>query len=255
MAYVYPVLSRRAGVVSVGINLSPNNACNFRCVYCQVPDLVAGNAPRIDLDQLRAELRRLLDDICTGDLLTRLVADGNRQLRDVALSGNGEPTSSPQLGEAIDIVGRELASRELLGETPIVLITNGSLMLKPNVGAALTALADFGGEVWFKMDSVTPAGIARINGSAIGPAGQLARLTRSAERCPTHLQTCLFAWHGECSPARGCAARCAKTFRTCSAPQMPTFESRHRRPLPPTPALLPRRDEAPPGQSSQTARD
>ena len=54
--YVYPVLSRRAGGVSVGINLNPNNACNWRCVYCQVPDLVRGKAPPADLPQLRREL-------------------------------------------------------------------------------------------------------------------------------------------------------------------------------------------------------
>ena len=35
MRYVYPVLSRRARGVSIGINLNPNNACNWRCVYCQ----------------------------------------------------------------------------------------------------------------------------------------------------------------------------------------------------------------------------
>ncbi len=45
LTYVYPVVSRRAGGVSVGINLSPDNACNWQCVYCQVPDLVRGKAP------------------------------------------------------------------------------------------------------------------------------------------------------------------------------------------------------------------
>ena len=49
LTYVYPVVSRRAGGVSVGINLNPNNACNWRCVYCQVPDLVRGAAPVIDV--------------------------------------------------------------------------------------------------------------------------------------------------------------------------------------------------------------
>ncbi|MCG8997432.1 radical SAM protein, partial [Laribacter hongkongensis] len=43
--YVYPVLSRRAGGVSVGINLNPNQACNWRCIYCQVPGLVRSQAP------------------------------------------------------------------------------------------------------------------------------------------------------------------------------------------------------------------
>ena len=33
---VYPVVSRRANGVSIGVNLSPTKLCNFRCVYCQV---------------------------------------------------------------------------------------------------------------------------------------------------------------------------------------------------------------------------
>ncbi len=196
MTYVYPVVSRRAAGVSVGINLNPNNACNFRCVYCQVPGLVAGNAPPIDIDRLRGELRAQLDDICTGDFMARQVPAGWRALRDIALSGNGEPTSSTQIGAVIDVIGRELRGRDLLGSLPVVLITNGSLMLKPDVGAAVAALADIGGEVWFKMDNVTKAGIARINNSAIGPAGQLARLIRAAELCRTHIQTCVFGWNG-----------------------------------------------------------
>ncbi len=34
--YVYPVLSRRARGISIGINISPDQVCNFHCVYCQV---------------------------------------------------------------------------------------------------------------------------------------------------------------------------------------------------------------------------
>jgi DNA repair photolyase len=63
MRYVYAVISRRAGGVSVGINLNPNNACNWRCVYCQVPDLVRGSRPAIDLPQLERELRELLREL------------------------------------------------------------------------------------------------------------------------------------------------------------------------------------------------
>jgi wyosine [tRNA(Phe)-imidazoG37] synthetase (radical SAM superfamily) len=60
---VYPVVSRRAGGVSVGINLNPNNKCNWRCIYCQVPNLARGNAPKIDVAQLRAELTGFLREI------------------------------------------------------------------------------------------------------------------------------------------------------------------------------------------------
>ena len=69
MTYVYPVVSRRAGGVSVGINLNPNNACNWRCIYCQVPDLQRGAAPEIDLKLLDAELMALLTDILHGDFM------------------------------------------------------------------------------------------------------------------------------------------------------------------------------------------
>ena len=44
LCYVYPVVSRRAGGVSVGVNLNPNNACNWHCAYCQVPNLKRGVA-------------------------------------------------------------------------------------------------------------------------------------------------------------------------------------------------------------------
>ena len=57
MTYVYPVVSRRAGGVSVGINLNTNNACNWACLYCQVPELKRGGPPPIDLDRLEMELR------------------------------------------------------------------------------------------------------------------------------------------------------------------------------------------------------
>ena len=54
--YIYVVASRRAGGLSIGINLNTNNACNWRCIYCQVPDLRRGNAPQADLELLEREL-------------------------------------------------------------------------------------------------------------------------------------------------------------------------------------------------------
>ena len=65
--YVYPVLSRRAGGVSVGVNLNPNSACNWACLYCQVDNLQRGGPPPIDLQQLIAELDSLLATIQAGN--------------------------------------------------------------------------------------------------------------------------------------------------------------------------------------------
>src|SRR2546423_14280261 len=71
LTYVYPVVSRRARGVSVGVNLNPNKACNWRCIYCQVPGLARGKGPPIDIPRLRSELRGLLTEIVRGDFLAR----------------------------------------------------------------------------------------------------------------------------------------------------------------------------------------
>lgn len=75
LTYVYPVLSRRAGGVSIGINLNPNNACNWRCIYCQVPGLRRGAAPPIDLTMLERELRGFIDSVLHGDFMHAHLAE------------------------------------------------------------------------------------------------------------------------------------------------------------------------------------
>jgi len=94
LTYVYPVLSRRAGGVSVGVNLNPNNACNWHCACCQVPGLVRGAAPEIDLELLETELRSFLHALLHGSFMEEHVPVEARVIRDIAFSGNGEPTSS-----------------------------------------------------------------------------------------------------------------------------------------------------------------
>ncbi|MFP5408582.1 MAG: radical SAM protein [Gammaproteobacteria bacterium] len=196
MTYVYPVVSRRAGGVSVGINLNPNNACNWACVYCQVPDLVRGTAPEIDLAQLETELRAMLADILHGDFMQTRVPEGARRLNDIALSGNGEPTSARAFPQVIDLIGRVMADLGLVGKIELVLITNGSLADRPRVQDGLKKMAALNGEVWFKFDSATAAGMRSINQTRISPDKQFERLAATARLCPTWLQTCMFATDG-----------------------------------------------------------
>lgn len=196
MTYAYPVVSRRAGGVSVGINLNPNNACNWRCIYCQVPNLVRGTAPTIDLAQLDRELRTLLDDIVHGDFMQRRVSDGARHLEDIAFSGNGEPTSSAEFPQSIFLVEQAMRDYGLLNQIKLRLITNGSQMDRPEVLEAVSHMARCNGEVWFKVDAATREGIARINDVRLNPAGVIVRLQQCAKRCPTWVQTCLFAVDG-----------------------------------------------------------
>lgn len=191
--YVYPVISRRAGGVSIGINLNPNNACNWACIYCQVPNLTRGNAPAIDLKQLENELHDFLVMVTTSDWLAQNAPEGARVLQDIAFSGNGEPTSAREFGRVVEIVGRVLKSCDLLGKIKIRLITNGSLMHRKTVQDAVFALAAINGEVWFKIDRATVGGMAAVNHIEGNLAGVKRRLLACAARCPTWIQTCWFA--------------------------------------------------------------
>ena len=196
MTYVYPVISRRAGGVSVGINLNPNNACNWRCIYCQVPDLKRGGPPPIDLAQLENELRAMLTDIVQGDFMVRQVAAEMRRLNDVAISGNGEPTSAAEFPEVVDLVGRLLDEFGLTGRIKLVLITNGSLAHKAYVQDGLRQMAALGGEVWFKFDRATTAGVKQVNDTEADPERHYQRLKIIAALCPTWIQTCVFKLDG-----------------------------------------------------------
>lgn len=193
MTYVYPVVSRRAGGVSVGVNLNPNNACNWACVYCQVPELARGTAPDIDLAQLETELRALLGDILQGDFMQTRVPEGARRLNDIALSGNGEPTSARVFPQVIECIGRVMADFDLTGKIKLVLITNGSLADRPRVRDGLQKMALLNGEVWFKFDRATAGGMRAVNQTRTTPDRQLERLELTARLCPTWLQTCVFA--------------------------------------------------------------
>jgi wyosine [tRNA(Phe)-imidazoG37] synthetase (radical SAM superfamily) len=197
LLYVYPVVSRRAGGVSVGVNLNPNNACNWRCNYCQVPGLVSGNAPPIDLSRLESELSGFLDAVLSRGWMEEHVPEGARALKDVAFSGNGEPTSSRQFAEAVEVVVRVLRERDLVGRIEIVLITNGSFAHLPEVRRGLEAMRGAGGVVWFKVDSATDAGMRAINDARTGPERQRRNLEIAARACPTWIQTLMLAIDGQ----------------------------------------------------------
>ncbi|MDD5035986.1 MAG: radical SAM protein [Methylococcaceae bacterium] len=244
LTYVYPVLSRRSGGLSIGVNLNPNNACNWRCVYCQVPGLRRGSAPQTDLERLGQELRGFIDDVLHGDFYSRFqVPEEQRIIRDIAISGNGEPTSAPAFDRVVELIGaiseefglvgigekRRDTVQDLdvlpppcpppargrvqnsmastgssqyscppgAGEIKLVLITNGSLVRRESVRHGLERWGEWGGEIWFKLDSATESGIRRINGYHLAPETLLRNLEAAATLCPTWLQTCLFAFDGK----------------------------------------------------------
>jgi wyosine [tRNA(Phe)-imidazoG37] synthetase (radical SAM superfamily) len=192
LTYVYPVLSRRAGGLSIGINFNINNACNWRCIYCQVPELKLGAAPSCDLNLLAKELRLFLNDVLHGDFYDRMeVPNEQRVIKDIAIAGNGEPTSLENFDVAVSMIGDIATELGIFPNSHFVLITNGSLIHRPIVQAGLKVLNDFSGEVWFKMDSGTPEGRALVNHSAQTNEAVLKNMMLAAQICSTKIQICL----------------------------------------------------------------
>jgi wyosine [tRNA(Phe)-imidazoG37] synthetase (radical SAM superfamily) len=209
LRYVYPVVSRRAGGVSVGINLNVNNACNWACVYCQVENLTRGGPPPIDLALLETELASFLDSALNGDFMLREVPPESRHLVDIAFSGNGEPTSAAEFPEAVDVVRRVLGRHGLVGKLPLRLITNGSLLHRLAVREGIRTLGEMGGEVWFKIDRATGSEVEAINGVPMDGEKILHNLARCAELAATWIQTCWFALDGVAPDAASRSAYCA----------------------------------------------
>jgi wyosine [tRNA(Phe)-imidazoG37] synthetase (radical SAM superfamily) len=197
LRYVYPVISRRAGSVSVGINLNPNNACNWRCIYCQVPNLTRGAAPKIELPLLEQELRGFLNELLHGDFMETRVPEGLQRINDIALSGNGEPTSSAEFARVIEMIARVRGEVALPDTVKTVLITNGSLLYRDEVRQGLRAMAKLNGEVWFKLDRASEAGMQKINDTQTSLDKVRDNVIAAIACCPTWLQTCWFALDGE----------------------------------------------------------
>ncbi|MEY3881051.1 MAG: hypothetical protein RIQ94_1847 [Pseudomonadota bacterium] len=192
LKYVYPVLSRRAGGLSIGINFNTNNACNWRCIYCQVPDLKIGAAPNLDFQLLESELRFFLDDVLQGDFYDRFQVDEDKRIiKDIAISGNGEPTSLKDFDKAVALIGKVATEVSVLPQSRFVLITNGSLVHRVGVQEGLKTLKEYGGEVWFKLDSATDEGRGAINNAGQSCQISVDNLLLCAQLCSTKLQTCL----------------------------------------------------------------
>jgi hypothetical protein len=196
LRYVYPVVSRRSGSVSVGINLNANNACNWRCLYCQVPNLTRGSSPSIALDILESELRDFLNELLHGDFMKDRVPERSQRINDIALSGNGEPTSSTEFSDVISIIKRVRDEVALSEDVKTVLITNGSLLYRSEIQKSLCDMAKLNGRVWFKLDRASEEGMRRVNDTRIAMRKVRSNLVAAIACCPTWIQTCWFELDG-----------------------------------------------------------
>ena len=196
LRYVYPVISRRAGGVSIGINLNTNQACNWRCIYCQVPNLKLGTAPPVDMGLLEKELREFLKELIQGDFMQQRVPEEVRRINDIALSGDGEPTSAKEFLQVIALIGKLKKELSLPSHIKLVLITNGSLIHRSIVQQGLGLMSQHNGEVWFKLDRASAKDMECVNNTQSDMVKVRKNLSVAIALCPTWLQTCWFALDG-----------------------------------------------------------
>lgn len=190
--YVYPVLSRRSEGVSLGINLNLNNACNWRCVYCQVDGLIRGKPDHVELDIIREELDTMLNWIVNGDFLANFAPNGMQRLNDICLAGNGEPTLSPDFVNVCELIKQLHSKYKLKDAVKTVLITNGSQLHQPEIQDGIETLAMANGEIWFKIDRVSPGAINETNQINLSIDNIKQKLIKCSNLCKTYIQSCWF---------------------------------------------------------------
>ena len=126
--------------------------------------------------------------------MEQCVPEGSRVIRDIAFSGNGEPTSAEPFDELVQKVADITRSFDL--DVPLVLITNGSLASSARVQRGLDVLAANKGVAWFKLDRATDEGIREVNDWPGGVDAAWKNLLATASRIPTWVQTCVFGRDG-----------------------------------------------------------
>ncbi len=186
-AIIYPVISRRARGLSLGINLFPDRKrCTYNCPYCEVKAFSNPDAP-LRAGTVEAELRAFFAQ-------NWKIYSGQFELKDISVSGNGEPTLSPFLEEALEaafVVLREMEGTEpSFARVPVVLITNSTGFLKPTI---CDMLARFSRKarlaIWAKLDGGSPVMHRLLSGSDFDYGRIVDAIADFAARVPVTLQT------------------------------------------------------------------
>ena len=186
---VYPVYSRRSAGLSVGINLFPDKKnCAFDCPYCEVFPFTS-NA-EFSMEQMETDIRCAIT----------AANEQNVPVKDICFSGNGEPSLSPAFDEALKLAGG--ISAELAASAELVVITNGTGLLQPQVFSILQNAANgsLALNIWLKLDAGTSDWYQKMNRTSI-PFEKLTSKIKEFTACaPVTIQTMLCAINSETPP-------------------------------------------------------
>ena len=196
--FIYCKLSQRAGGFVIGVNLNPDKRCNFDCAYCEVDRTSCESTSTVDVDVLNVELESMLSLLHhqrQEELGYPEEAMEIFPFKEVALSGDGEPTLCLNFRDVIfTIVHRRASSR--LPFFKIVLLTNASHLhrLEVREGLALLHRRD---EVWAKLDVGTQGYMDIVNGGDAKLSVVLKNIRELALKRPVVIQSLFCSVKGE----------------------------------------------------------
>jgi len=211
--YVYPVVSRRAGGVSIGVNLNLDKVCNFDCIYCQVNRSKTAEKEFVELQRLAAELDAAVELVTSGRIYQQPKFSQTppplRRLNDIALSGDGEPTTYRNFDDVIAVCADVLRRRKL-DDVKLVLITNATMFHRDRVRRGLGMLDAAHGEIWAKLDAGTEAYYNLVARTSIPFWRILENLCDAARVRPMVIQSLFMRIHGEPPPLTEQEAYCGR---------------------------------------------
>ncbi len=116
-----PVPSRRLGM-SLGIDLVPHKVCTLNCIYCEcgaTTSLTLDRKEYVPFDKVAEELSKYFENNPKPDYIT--------------FSGSGEPTLNSRIGDISAFI------KDKFPGTPLAVLTNGTLLDRPEVRQAILA--------------------------------------------------------------------------------------------------------------------
>lgn len=199
--------------MSLGVNLNPDKVCNFDCIYCEVDRRTPGRDRTIDLVRLRQELITLVRQVKAGELACErkfsAVPELARDIRDIAFSGDGEPTMVSAFSACVQLVA-DIKRSEGLPDTKIVLITDAAGLDKADVRRGLEIMDANQGEVWGKLDAGTEEYYRLVNRSFVRFDRILKNLLQTARARPIVIQSLFLRVHGEAMKEDELGAYCER---------------------------------------------